>query len=188
MVVYCHQACAYIFRLRVTMVASCSSQQIELLYSLPGTAAIWLADGLKEKLLMEVPPPPARRLNTMPIPPPPTSLPSTTAVLFPHQPPIDKCNNQYTGIPPMPQRPTPHWAEGIDGSLRRVRIGILNAHGQRVDDNAALPQLLFEHQLPPDRPLRTRQTRAPPTVAAAVSTGQRSSSNTRCIKGLSPTV
>ena len=117
MVVYCHQACAYISRLRVTMVASCSSQQIELLYSLPGTAAIWLADGLKEKLLMEVPPPPARRLNTMSIPPPPTSLPSTTAVLFPHQPPIDKCNNQYTGIPPMPQRPTPHWAEASSSEM-----------------------------------------------------------------------
>ena len=117
MAVYCHQACAYIPLLRVTMVAECSLQQIELLYSLPGTAAIWLADGLKEKLLMEVPPPPARRLNTMPIPPPPTSLPSTTAVLFPHQPPIDKCNNQYTGIPPMPQRPTPHWAEASSSEM-----------------------------------------------------------------------
>ena len=78
--------------------------------------------------------------------------------------------------------------EGIDASLRWVRIGSLNAHGQRVDDNAALPQLLFQHRWPPDRPLATRQTRAPPTIAAAVSTGQMSSSNTRCIKGLSAVV
>ena len=99
------------------MVDDCSLQQIELMYSLPGTAAIWLSDGLKEKILMEVPPPPARLLNTMTIPPPPTSSSPTTAISLSQPPPIDKRNNQYTRIPPMPHRPTPRWVEASSSEM-----------------------------------------------------------------------
>ena len=82
--------------LRFTMVGDFLATQLEPLRTLPGTAAIWLLQGLKAKSIMEVLPPPAKVLNHMQIPPP-SPLPT----------PFATQSSPPEILPPRPQRPTP---------------------------------------------------------------------------------